>query len=204
MFRKNKYKIIKKALHDEAVELAFNYLLIKRQVHDTLKDSRYISEFNVDYGSRTTDKQVKGGAYCGYGDILMDSLLLKLKPRLEKETKLKLNETYTYFRIYEKRNVLEYHKDRESCEISATLNLGGDPWAIYLEQPKTKKKIKVDLNPGDLVIYKGAELYHWREPFDGDLCAQVFLHYNDAKSKQYEYLKFDKRKHIGLPLYTRS
>jgi hypothetical protein len=24
------------------------------------------------------------------------------------------------------------HKDRFSCEISTTLNLGGDPWPIYL------------------------------------------------------------------------
>ena len=204
MFKKNKYRIIKNALDSEAVELAFNYLLIKRQVHDTLKSDRYLSEFNIDYGSRTTDEQVKGGAYCGYGDILMDSLLLKLKPLLEKEIKLKLTETYTYFRIYEKENELEYHKDRESCEISATLNLGGDAWPIYFEQEKTKKKIKVNLKSGDLVIYRGSELYHWREPFKGDLCAQVFLHYNDTKSKQYEYLRFDTRKHIGLPLYTRT
>ena len=30
-------------------------------------------------------------------------------------------------------DILERHKDRFSCEISTTLmNLGGDPWPIYL------------------------------------------------------------------------
>ena len=28
---------------------------------------------------------------------------------------------------------LKRHKDRFSCEISTTMNLGGDPWPIYLE-----------------------------------------------------------------------
>ena len=34
-------------------------------------------------------------------------------------------------------DVLHRHKDRFSCEISTTLNLGGDPWPIHLE-PKKK------------------------------------------------------------------
>jgi hypothetical protein len=28
---------------------------------------------------------------------------------------------------------LKRHKDRFSCEISTTMNLGGDDWPIYLE-----------------------------------------------------------------------
>ena len=34
-----------------------------------------------------------------------------------------------------------------------------------------------------MMIYKGKDLYHWREPFQGDECVQVFLHYSDIKSK---------------------
>jgi hypothetical protein len=29
--------------------------------------------------------------------------------------------------------ILERHKDRPSCEISTTLNLGGDLWPIYIK-----------------------------------------------------------------------
>jgi hypothetical protein len=28
---------------------------------------------------------------------------------------------------------LRRHKDRPSCEISTTLNLGGDPWPIFID-----------------------------------------------------------------------
>ena len=43
--------------------------------------------------------------------------------------------------------ILKRHKDRFSCEISTTMNLGGDDWPIYLEPSGEtgKKGIKVDL-----------------------------------------------------------
>ena len=40
------------------------------------------------------------------------------------------------------------------------MNLGGDPWPIYLEpsgkkRTVDKKGIKVDLKPGDMLVYSG-------------------------------------------------
>ena len=77
--------------------------------------------------------------------------------------------------------------DRFACEISTTLNLGGHAWPIFLEPDETKgsddgtkyisdntKGVKVDLTPGDMLIYKGNLLEHWREPLEGDKCTQVF------------------------------
>ena len=121
---------------------------------------------------------------------------------MEKETGLKLNPNYSYARIYKKGDVLHRHKDRFSCEISTTLNLGGDPWPIYLE-PSGKESlqgIKIDLKPGDMLIYKGNELEHWRDPFQGEDCAQVFLHYNNLNTPLSNENIFDKRLHLGLPL----
>ena len=46
------------------------------------------------------------------------------------------------------------------------------------------------LKPGDMLVYKGMILEHWREAFIGQDCAQVFLHYNNTKSK--EKLECDK------------
>ena len=99
-----------------------------------------------------------------------------------------------------------------SCEISTTLNLGGDSWPIYIEPNKEKgtfneegyvpsnsKGIEVNLKPGDMLVYRGCDLEHWREEFKGEDCAQVFLHYNDAKSKLALNNKFDNRSHLGLP-----
>jgi hypothetical protein len=125
---------------------------------------------------------------------------------MEKNTGLKLNPNYSYARIYKKGDILKRHKDRFSCEISTTLNLGGDPWTIYLE-PSGKeglKGIKLDLKPGDMLVYKGNELEHWREEFKGENCAQVFLHYNNVKTKGSKENIYDKRIHLGLPSWFKK
>ena len=66
-------------------------------------------------------------------NIAMETLMLKCLPEMEKATGLKLYPAYTYARIYKKGDILKRHKDRFSCEISTTMNLGGDDWPIYLE-----------------------------------------------------------------------
>ena len=135
----------------------------------------------------------------------MEILLMMVKPTIEKFTGLNLIETYSYARLYTKGNELKRHTDRISCEISATMNLGGDLWPIFVDPTKQKnqKGVEVNLNAGDLLIYKGNILEHWREPFDGNECCQVFLHYNDV-DKQGKDNKFDGRPYLGLPGQFRS
>jgi hypothetical protein len=193
-FEIKKFKIIKSAISVELADFCFNYFLIKRQVVSTFLNKKHISIFNSDWGT-WEDPQVPN-TYSHYADIVMETLLLKLKDLMEKETDLQLIPTYSYARIYKKGDILHRHKDRPSCEISTTLNLGGDPWPIFL---KVKgKNIKVNLKPGDMLIYKGCDLEHWREKFNGKDCAQVFLHYNNTKTLGKENL-FDSRPHLGLP-----
>jgi hypothetical protein len=210
-FKKNKYLIIKNAISEELAHFCYNYFIIKRKVADTLFQTRYISSTTTDWGT-FTDTQVPN-TYSHYADIVMETLLLKVKPIMEEKTKLNLIETYSYARIYKRGDILKKHKDRFSCEISTTLNLGGDPWAIFVEPdskkgiidkqkryvPSKSKGIKILLNPGDMLVYRGCELEHWRDEFKGDYCGQVFLHYNDRSSKEAELNKFDKRLHLGLP-----
>ena len=136
----------------------------------------------------------------------METLLQEVKPVMEKHTKLKLSETYSYARIYKQGDVLARHKDRYSCEISTTLNLGGDPWSIYLDPTgKTGQAgIKIDLKPGDMLIYSGCDLEHWREEFKGKNCGQVFLHYNKASSKTAKENYLDKRPVLGVPAWFKG
>jgi len=118
---------------------------------------------------------------------------------MEKVTKMKLLPNYSYTRIYKKGDVLKRHTDRDSCEISTTLNLGGDPWPIYLEPSgkRNAKGVKIILKHGDMLVYRGIDLEHWREAFEGDNCGQVFLHYNNAANKDAKM--FDRKIHLGLP-----
>ena len=108
---------------------------------------------------------------------------------------------YSYARIYKRNDELPRHKDRDECAISTTLFLGGDKWPIYLEPSGEENRggIKVDLNPGDMLIYRGCKMEHWREPFDGDNCAQVFLHYNEENEESLKN-KYDNRAFIGAIL----
>ena len=193
------YKIIKNAISKELAGFIYDYFLIKRRVARKLFDDGYISPDTPDFGV-WTDKQIPN-TYSHYADIVMETLLEKIKPVMEENTGLKVLPTYTYARIYKKGDILKRHKDRPSCEISTTINLGGDSWPIYLEPSgeKGKEGVKVNLNPGDMLIYRGCELEHWREAFEGDNCGQVFLHYNEANSPEGQKNIYDGRPFIGLP-----
>ena len=183
---------------------------MQKQAYDTCKQSRYFSPFETILGTYN-DKQVPN-TYSQYANMAMETLMLKCQPIMEKSTGLKLYPAYTYARIYKKGDILKRHKDRFSCEISATMNLGGDDWPIYLYPTNTdhliegvkykiigNKGIKVHLNPGDIFVYEGSRLEHWREKFRGKECVQAFLHYNNVKTPGAMENMFDRRPHLGLP-----
>ena len=195
------YKIIKQAISQELAEFVYSYFLNKRKVARLFFDERYISPFATEFGV-WNDEQIPE-TYSHYADIAMETLLERLKPLMEKESGLKLNETYSYARIYKKGDELKRHKDRYSCEVSTTLNLGGDEWPIYLEPSGEEEKegTKVILNQGDMLVYKGCDVEHWREAFEGENCGQVFLHYNDASDEKAEQNKYDGRPCLGLPAW---
>jgi hypothetical protein len=215
-FEKNGYIVIKKAISSEIADFVYKYFLLKRKVARTMFDQRYISPM-TEYWGVWNDQQVPE-TYSHYGDVAMETLLTEVKPIMEKETKLKLIETYAYARIYKKGDILHRHKDRFSCEISTTLNLGGDDWPIYINPnkeeggvdkddtyvPSKAKGIRVDLYPGDMLVYRGNFLEHWRDAFKGTDCGQVFLHYNNKATKGSEDNKFDKRIHLGLPSWFKK
>ena len=95
------------------------------------------------------DGQVPNTYSC-YGDTAMETLLLRVKPVMEDLTKLKLTETYSYARIYKNGDILKKHKDRPSCEISTTMNLGGDEWPIFIEPNKNVGVVdEKGYKPGD-------------------------------------------------------
>ena len=203
-FKKNKYIVLKSVINFELADFIYSYFLLKRKVSETLFNTKYISQF-TDYFGIWNDQQVPN-TYSHYSDIVMETLLVKVLSAMEEHTKLKLNPNYSYARIYKKGDVLHRHRDRFSCEISTTLHLGGDHWPIYLE-PSGKeglKGVKVLLQPGDMLVYRGNELEQWREPFEGENCGQVFLHYNNIETKGSKENIFDGRPHLGLPSWFKK
>jgi len=204
MFKDDKYLIVKRAISEEMANFCYDYFLTKRKVARMFYDSLYISQFNEDWGV-WNDSQIPE-TYSHYSDIVMETLLEKLLPRMEAESGFKLYPTYSYARIYKKGDILKRHKDRYSCEISGTLNLGGDPWELFLDSTGDtgKKGTSILMEAGDMVMYRGCELEHWREPFEGENCGQVFLHYNDVNGEEAEENKFDTRPFLGLPAWFKG
>ena len=203
-FKKNKYTVLKKVISEELANFVYQYFLNKRNVAKVLFESKFISPF-TEYFGVWNDTQVPN-TYSHYSDIAMETLLQEVKPVMEKHTNLKLSETYSYARIYKQGDILARHKDRYSCEISTTLNLGGDSWPIYLDPTGNKGRagIKVELKPGDMLIYSGCDLEHWREEFKGKNCGQVFLHFNKANSKIAKQNYLDQRPLLGVPAWFKG
>ena len=199
-FKKNKYQIIKNIIDKKFANFLFNYSFLKKKVADKMFEKRYLSPYTEYFGTYNDD-QVPN-TYSHYSDITMETLLVFIKEEIENKIKIKLDETYTYFRIYKKGDILERHIDRPSCQISGTLNLGGDIWPIYLDPTGGKNRAgkEILLKQGDLLVYSGCELEHWREEFEGNLCSQVFLHYNKKGSNNL----FDSRPFLGLPKEFKS
>ena len=151
-FKKNKFIVIKKVINEDLTDFIYKYFLMKRTTAYTLRKNNYFTdEKYYNLTGSWGDSQVPD-AYSHYSDIVMETLLLKVHPIMEKITKLKLYPAYSYARIYNKGNVLKRHTDRFSCEISTTMNLGGDDWPIYLEPSGKKgmKGVKINLKPGDM------------------------------------------------------
>jgi|TARA_R110000803_G_scaffold179931_1_gene242318 hypothetical protein len=205
-FKKNKYAIIRNAITKDLAAFVANYFLMKKQVYDTCLKHRYISPFENMLGFYENKTDQVENTYCAYSDIAMETLMIKCQPEMEKVTGFKLYPAYSYARAYKKGDILKRHTDRFSCEISTTMNLGGDPWPIYLEPSgeKNKKGVRVDLKQGDMLVYRGCELEHWREKFNGKECVQVFLHYNNRRTLNAKHNMFDTRPHLGLPNWFRN
>lgn len=137
-----------------------------------------------------------------YGDPIFDELLEKLAAPLSAQLGVDMDPAYTYARIYRPGEVLVRHKDRPSCEISGTMTLGFDPgsgiWPIYFgKNDDDVVGTPIDINVGDMVMYHGNDLNHWRPAYKGNWQVQVFFHYVD-KNGQHADWKWDKRKKIGL------
>ena len=184
---KSLYKVVKNAISPEVCKLARDALVIT-------KDVQYFVN-NVPPEDTTAFGDVQcPHSFVNYGHSVCEALLLTVQPIIEGVTGKRLSPTYSYSRIYWKGAILEEHTDRPSCQYSVTLCLGNNPkpWAIYMD------KKKVTLGEGDLVVYRGMDIPHRRDPLDVDTeVIQVFLHYVDLDGEHAEWA-LDKRPVLGI------
>lgn len=139
-----------------------------------------------------------------WGVALHHWIWRKLKDHIDMD----LRETYSYTRKYRRGAYLKAHADRPSCEISGTLCLDyisddNSPWSIWIDNsddwiekpseiyegtqaiPITRRKNskKIDLEVGDLMLYQGPNVAHWRDKFMGTHSYHIFVHFININSK---------------------
>ena len=212
-YEKNKYVLIKNFISPEQANFIYNYAQIRKARAVTMATSKW-PDYREDIDGTFRDKQVPGTYSC-YADPMMETLLLQGLQGMREITGLNLAPTYSYWRLYKKGDVLKRHKDRPSCEVSTTLCLGYNnsnlkdkkkDWQKYnwpMLVDKTggfgNKGVPIHMEPGDMIVYRGCEIEHWREPFLGQDHAQVFLHYNNIDGPYGTNCVYDGRHALGLP-----
>lgn len=176
------------------------FYVIREALPESLR--RFLEEYfniiNAANMMENGDAQVPGSK-CVYGDPAFDSLLSVLLPYFSRDLNKELIPQYSYARIYHEGDELLPHLDRNECEISATICIHSDSivWPIYFNNKEMNDGKEVVLNPGDLCVYKGTEMVHFREKYYGSTQYQIFLHYTDANGP-FNNVKFDSREKLGI------
>ena len=187
----SRYFILRDVISKEECKLISDYARLKAKVH-----------------YRTRKKDLLANVHREYADPLMEVLLERLRPIVEEATGLELWPTLSFYYSYRTGNQLAKHRDRASCEIVAGLCLGADEdfkkkqgvWPLIIEEEGQPHEAL--LEEGDIVIFKGHETIHWREPYQGKWFVSAIFAYVDKKGP-YSFLKYDQRnqlgeKHIGM------
>ena len=193
--KKNEYIKVSNVLNSQTSNLLFEYIKETAKRYEKIKT--LCPDINLeDKFDEIMDPRIGPIGFSKYGDMLTETLMLRLLSIIEKEIDLKLIPTYSFFRLYKKGDKLPKHTDRPQCEISVSLcvgYIGEEQWPLFIQGTP------VYLEPGDLAIYRGIELVHWREPLEGEMQAQIFLHYNDIKGPYRDRYLYDGKPYIGWP-----
>lgn len=183
-FEKNGYLVIRNFIPKELCNFAKVYYKIQQDA--------------LNY---TIDSQCPGSKSF-YGDPFCETILLSACKKLSEKININLLPTYSYTRIYSRGDELKIHRDRPECEISATISLGRpqqeEPSPIFFSKKQNEEDtVELILEEGDLCIYKGTEMYHWRKPFTQSWYLQTFIHYVNSEGP-YKNNIFDGRRCLGI------
>ncbi|MCE7992572.1 MAG: hypothetical protein HEP71_11350 [Roseivirga sp.] len=178
-FRKNNYYVLREALDHDSIQVVSQYAELQRKNNEP-----YFYDEGRQYSGR-------------YGDLVTESILLQLQSIMSEITGCDLYPAFSFLRVYKKGDALHKHVDRNASEFAVTMTIakpGEEVWPIYVES--LGKEVEVLLNPGEILLYKGREMVHWRHKLEMDYWTQAMFFFVDSKGSFKDHL-FDKRNEIG-------
>lgn len=186
--QKNNYFIIPQAVSTDICQLLADYVQLKAATRPNIRKNDALS-----------------GTHREYGDPLMETLLGRLLPTVEKIVGKALWPTLSFCYLYKQGSQLNPHKDRSSCEWVASLCIGfasddgkdSGNWPLVVESASGVPQA-VTLQVGDMVLFRGSETQHWRDPYAGAWFVSAIFAYVEKEGPYAEH-KFDQRKQLGMP-----
>ena len=189
-------------------------------------EQQYHSHFvKEDELTHSTPEEQRNKSHGAYNFPPAVGLHTYLKNKLNSVLDLNLRETYSYTRKYVRGASLTAHTDRPSCEVSLTFPLDyktddNTPWKIWLNnegnwvncvmeagqrfiKENTQdihrgKSIEVEL--GDVLLYQGPNIPHWRNTLMGDYSYHMFIHFFNERSKMNQLRGFQYKEDRNFPL----
>lgn len=161
--------ILRNALSEEACLLLSTEMKIHRSCQSLTSEEDVMSG----------DGQVNN-SFSKYASLGNEAILLLMNQKANEIFGEELEPTYSYSRIMTAGATMPRHVDRPECSHSVTICLQKDkhntPYPIYMGGEQ------VELEVGDAVFYRGCEVEHWRNAYEGEEHIQVFLHYTPKGS----------------------
>ena len=203
---KDRYVVIRNLIPQDIIDYTMDVWRATEHRGDVLEVEEYEITTGGPDGKPVSLKKSKAGYCTPWGIALHQYVTTALQRHLD----IDLRQTYSYTRSYDRGAYLGSHLDRASCEISATLCLDyktddNTPWPIWLrndenfitmdsqyvkditqnlnhrDREKNNCK-KVLLEPGDIMMYQGPNIPHWRDYLAGDYSYHIFLHWYNANT----------------------
>jgi len=205
----NKYLVVKNAVSEDVCKiLAKEFKLLEDMAHK-LKLPR---GFGTDDPVSATDSfpyndGLIKNSFSWYSPLGFEALSeVIIKAEVENAVGAEVYPTYSYARIYYNGASMIKHTDRAASDFVVSCCISIDdtaaPWPIgFIDNNNTP--VLVEQEPGDIVIYKGNEIAHWRDTYSGTEQIQCFLSYV-LKNGPKAGLRYDTRPALGMPWNTRA
>lgn len=218
-FMQDRYVVLKNLIPKDII----NMTLDNWKAHEESSDSGiYREESDITYKNPASSIGKSTAMYSAPWAIALHNWLHE---ELKRHIDINLGITYAYSRKYERGAYLGSHLDRPSCEISATLCLDyksddNSPWPIWVRNDKNyigaeAETVRVEsqalsqrerkkngcksllLEPGDILLYQGPNIPHWRDYFLGDYSYHIFVHFYNRNSEMRKIEGFYHRRPSG-------
>ena len=135
----------------------------------------------------------RGWCWQIYNPEPMQQMHKEAQPLMEEMVGEKLFPTYSYVTAYTNNSYMAPHVDRESCEISVSINLASSlDWKLFIRDLHGVE-VELSTTEGDGIAYLGTKVRHWRDVLISnkpEFYIQTFFHYVRADGK-YAHLKND-------------